>query len=296
MSLLTDFLDISNIEYKENIKTSVYSSIKIGGIANVIVFPKDKEELIKTVDFLYENKASYRVVGRLSNILLPDEKINAVLIKTDRMRGISYHGRDFTLAAGEKLSSHTQEWIRDGLGGYEGLVGIPGSIGGLVCSNAGAFGDEIENIIESASIYDPSSKGIVKIKRADMNFSYRDSCFRHNDYVILSVKLSLKKADSVVTLKRIMHNCIVRKSTQPDLPSLGSIFKRPDGDYASRLIEAVKLKGYTIGGAAISEKHAGFIVNKGVARARDVRELISVAKDAVFKRYSISLEEEIDIM
>lgn len=296
MSLLTDHLDRSCIKYDEKFDVSACSSIKIGGIADIVVLPKNEGELINTVNFLYDNRFNYKVVGGLTNILFAHEKITDVLIKTDNMCGISYDGHLFSLRGGERISKYARMWAEDGFGGYEGLVGIPGSIGGMLNSNAGAFGDEMGDIVRSASVYDPSQRKKIRIDKSEMRLAYRNSCFKGSDLIILSVDLLLKHANKEEVLKKMTHYRNARKKSQPNLPSLGSIFKRPYNGYASRLIDISGLKGYRIGGASISEKHAGFIVNHGGASADDVLKLIDVAKSAVKSKFGILLEEEIEIM
>lgn len=296
MSLLTEHLNRSCIKYEKNIDISAYSSIKIGGIADLVVFPKNEGELINTVDFLCDNGLNYKVVGGLSNILFTHEKTTDVLIKTDNMCGISYDGKLFMLCGGEKISKYARMWAMDGFGGYEGLVGIPGSIGGMLNSNAGAFGDEVGDIVRSASVYAPSQRKKLRLDKSDMQLTYRNSCFKGTDFIVLSVELSLEHADTEQALKKMAYNLNARRKSQPNLPSLGSIFKRPNKDYASRLIDISGLKGYKVGGASISEKHAGFIVNHGSATADDVLKLIDVIKGTVKSKFDILLEEEIEIM
>lgn len=297
MRELKEFLKLNDVEYKEEVKIADYSPIKIGGVASITIFPDNEEKLILLIDFLRENGIKYKILGRMSNILFPDCRIDTVLIKTDKLKGSFLSGNFITLCVGEKISAHTLALARKGYSGILKLSGIPGSVGGMLRSNAGAFGEEIKDSVESAIVYLPSLKQKVKIDKADMRMGYRSSVFQNNDMIILSAKLHLKETSPIDALFELEECKAKRIKSQPtNMPSLGSIFKRPVGDFAARLIDASGLRGYSIGGAMVSEKHAGFIVNSSHASSSDVRELINHIKKTVKEKFGVLLQEEIEIL
>ena len=297
MSTLTDFLNLNDVEYRENLLLAEYSTIRIGGSADIVIYPDNVDKLISTVDFLWKEKIDYRVLGRMSNILLPDENIRQIIIKTDKVLGYKLEDNILSLNTGEMISRHAVNLAKQGFSGFLGLVGIPGSIGGMLRGNAGAFGDEIGNIVISAKAFSPSKNKILEIDVKDMDLGYRRSVFHFNDFVILSVKLKLDRMSSDEAIKILRKNREKRLDTQPiGMPSLGSTFKRPPGDFAARLIDAACLRGTRIGGAMVSEKHAGFIVNSNNATSRDVKRLIEYIKKNVNDKFGVMLQTEIEIL
>ena len=297
MSALIDFLNFNDVEYKENLQMKRLSPIRIGGNASIVIYPDSAVKLISVIDFLEERQIGYRVLGRTSNILLPDDIINTVLVKTDKLLGVSLKDNIFTLQAGETIARHATGLAELGFSGFLGLAGIPGTIGGMLRGNAGAFGDEIGNIVRTAKVYDPECRKILDINASDMALGYRRSIFQDRKYIILSVTLELDTMSSENAARILRENREKRMKTQPfEKPSLGSIFKRPEGDYAARLIDAAGLKGYSIGDAVVSPKHAGFIVNQSNATAKDVKLLIEHIKQTVNAKFGVLLREEIEIL
>lgn len=297
MSTLTDFLNLNDVEYRENLLLAEYSTIRIGGSADIVIYPDNVDKLISTVDFLWKEKIDYRVLGRMSNILLPDKNIRQIIIKTDKVLSYKLEDNILSLNTGEMISRHAVNLANQGFSGFLGLAGIPGSIGGMLRGNAGAFGDEIGNIVISAKVFSPSKNKILEIDVKDMDLGYRRSVFQFNDFVILSVKLKLDLMSSDEAIKILRKNREKRLDTQPiGMPSLGSTFKRPPGDFAARLIDAAGLRGTRIGGAMVSEKHAGFIVNSGNATSRDVKRLIEYIKKTVNYKFGVMLQTEIEIL
>ncbi len=297
MGALIDFLNLNDVEYKENLQMKKLSPIRIGGNASIVTYPDSIDKLICLIDFLEERQIRYKVLGKMSNILLPDERIDTVIIKTDRLRYISLEKNILTLGAGETISSHALELARLGFSGHLGLAGIPGSIGGMLKNNAGAFGDEIGNMVTSARVYSPYERKILEIKASEMELGYRKSIFQRSGYIILSATLKLNIISPVTAVEILGENKEKRTSSQPiGAPSLGSVFKRPEGDYAARLIDAAGLKGYSIGGATVSKKHAGFIVNENHATSRDVKLLIEHIKQTVNNKFGVLLHEEIEFL
>jgi UDP-N-acetylmuramate dehydrogenase len=294
---LLDFLKMNEVEYKENIRLKSCSSVKIGGIACVVIFPDSDEKMITALDFLWKNKIDYKVVGRLTNILISDNISDLVFIKTDNLRGILKHNGKIRLCAGERICALSSVFAKEGISSFSNLSGIPGSVGGMIRNNAGAYRTEISDIIESAIAYSPEISNKVFLTKEDMLFGYRSSIFQNSHLVILcadfkiisDIPENISKTISEIKQKRI--------NAQPlSYPSLGSVFKRPIGDFAARLIDGAGLKGFSIGDAAVSEKHAGFIINKGNATFEDFQMLVEYVKQTVYKKYGILLDEEIEII
>lgn len=297
MSALIDFLNLNDVEYKENLQMKRLSTIRIGGNASIVIYPDSADKLISVIDFLEERQIGYRVLGRTSNILLPDDIINTVLVKTDKLLGVSLKDNIFTLQAGETIARHAPGLAELGFSGFLGLAGIPGTVGGMLRGNAGAFGDEIGNIVRTARVYDPECRKILDINASDMALGYRRSIFQDRKYIILSVTLELDTMSPENATGILRENREKRMKTQPfEKPSLGSVFKRPEGDYAARLIDAAGLKGYNIGDAMVSPKHAGFVVNQSNATAKDVKLLIEYVKQTVNDKFGVLLREEIEIL
>lgn len=293
---LLNFLKMNEVEYKENLWLKSYSYVKIGGIASLVLFPDTVEKIITAIDFLLENKIDYKIIGRLTNILIEDKAIDTVFVKTDNLKGVIKFSDSIRIYAGEKLSVLSYRLAKEGIGEFSALSGIPGSIGGMIKNNAGAFGVEISDIIESVVVYSPMERRILKLPAKDAGFGYRRSVFCNLPMVILYADFRIAYDTPEKIQERIFEVKQRRIKTQPlEFPSLGSVFKRPSGDYAARLIDSANLKGYAIGGAGVSIKHAGFIVNKGNATFEDFVSLIEYIKSVVFQKYGILLEEEIEI-
>ena len=293
---LLDFLKMNDVEYKEDLWLKKYSSVKIGGISSLVIFPDTIDKMITALDFLLENKIDYKILGRLTNVLISDERIDTVLIKTDKLKGIVRHYKTVSLYTGERMSSVALSLAKEGIGGLSALSGIPGSIGGMIRGNAGAFGVEISDVIESVTAYSPENRSILRLIPNDLGFGYRTSVFKHQPFVILYADLRVKNDIPAEIQRNISDIKENRMKSQPlDHPSLGSVFKRPSGDYAARLIDEAGLKGCYIGEAKVSEKHAGFIINNGNATFCDFLSLLEYVKRVVYERYEILLEEEIEI-
>lgn len=294
---LFDFLKMNEVEYKENVRLNSYSSVKIGGIVRVVVFPDSDEKMIAALDFLWKNKIDYKVVGRLTNLLISDNIKNVVFVKTDNLQGVIKEDRKIRLYAGERICTLSSFFIKEGISSFCDLSGIPGSVGGMIRSNAGAYGTEISDVIESAVAYSPEASKTVLVKKEDMLFGYRSSIFQGSPLVILYADFKIISNTPENICKTIFEIRQKRINSQPlSYPSLGSVFKRPIGDYAARLIDGAGLKGFSIGGASVSEKHAGFIINKGNATFEDFQTLVEYVKQTVYEKYGILLDEEIEII
>lgn len=274
-----------------------HTSFRIGGPAEVMAFPKDGEELaqlLKTSALLDCKKA---ILGAGSNVLAPDEGIEGIVIcLKDCISGMEIvDDSHIRVAAGVTMSKAAVFAANAGLGGLEFAHGIPGTVGGGVYMNAGAYGGEICQVLQSAQVMYPDGT-VAELSCEDMQFSYRHSVLEESCGIVLSVVFALEKKPVEEIRERMRELMEKRKASQPlDLPSAGSAFKRPVGGYAAALIDEAGLKGFQIGGAAVSAKHAGFVVNMGGATAQDVKLLLAQVSDRVFDRSGIRLMPEVRI-
>lgn len=291
------FLAEKDVEYKRNIPIRDFSSVRIGAEASVLAFPDTEEKLIAVVRYLENNGIKYRVVGKMTNILPSDEPYGGVLIFTLRLTGFSYSGTEVRAECGALLALVIARAACHSLGGAEPLSGIPGSVGGMVYSNAGAFGLQISDVFIGARVYDIASDSVLRLSNDDMRFSYRKSALSDKRYILLEASFRFIKKDGGDILREIGKIKEKRRCSQPyEFPSLGSVFKRAGEISAARLIDDCGLKGYSVGGAEISKKHAGFIVNKGGATSADFKSIIEHARQKVNEKYGIRLEEEIEFL
>ena len=297
---MRDFCTKNNIEIRENEPLYKHSTFRIGGEAKFAAFPKSKAELISIVSYANEHSKRYAVIGNASNVLFDDEGFDGTVIITKGITDCAYlHKNESTfiyVECGKSLTELSGEaGKKHGLTGLEFAFGIPGTVGGAIYMNAGAYGGEMSDIVVETEYLDTSDGSIHKLDREDNEFSYRHSIFcDHKDYVIISAVLELKEGNHEDICAIMNKNMSSRKEKQPlEYPNAGSTFKRPEGHFAGKLIEDCGLKGFSVGGAQISEKHAGFVINTGNATARDVLDLIEYTKKSVMKAYSVELEREI---
>lgn len=285
-----------NAEYFENHPLAQYTSFKIGGNCPLLIKPNSVECLCELVSAFAENHIYYKVMGKGSNLLISDKGISCpvVLISSD-IGTVEILDDKIICQSGLSLISLCNKAAESGLSGLEFAYGIPGSVGGAVYMNAGAYGGEMKDVIESCTYTDELGE-IHKLKKTDMDLSYRHSFFSGKPYIITDVTLRLKKDDKEAITQRMQELMKKRREKQPlDYPSAGSTFKRPEGDFAGRLIEAAGLKGFRIGGAQVSEKHCGFVVNRDNAVFSDVIGVIAAVKTRVKETSGKDLECEIII-
>ena len=253
--------------------------------------------MIFLLDCLYSTKIEYKVIGKLSNLLIASDDYKGFIIKTDKINTYSVAESAVNAECGIRFSSLCSRLAALGLGGLEGLFSIPGSLGGMLYSNAGAYGREMSDVFIEGEFYDTQSGKVIELRHSDMKFSYRSSVMREKPLIALSAFLRLEKSSPEAINKKIDYYKGLRLASQPcGEYSLGSVFKRPQGYYAAALIDKAGLKGYRIGGAQVSAKHAGFIVNSRGASAKDFIELKDYVKNKVFERFGVLLEEEIEIL
>ncbi len=276
-----------------NEKISNYTTYKVGGKVRCICFPKGEVELIELVKLLKSKRIKYFVLGNGSNVLFSDNIYDGIIIKLDNFNKISITDDIIDVEAGYPLIKLSNDAMRNGLCGLEFASGIPGTIGGAVFMNAGAYGEDISKILIEARIID-SEGNIITLNNQEMKYSYRTSMLQdHLDYVLISCKLKLTKGDREEIEKIMTERRKIRRETQPlTLPSAGSVFRNPPGMYAGKMIEEMGFKGFCVGRAQVSEKHANFIVNIGNAKASDIKKIIDTIKAKAYVRYGIRLRVE----
>lgn len=287
-----------NIEtIKEDESLSKYTTFKIGGPARVLIEAKSDEEVLKLVRLFDEMKEDYLIIGNGSNLLITDTGIERPVIVLDKNFAHIERIDEVTLyaEAGASLKSLANKALDLGLGGLEAISGIPGTVGGAVYMNAGAYGSEIKDVVTKIRYIKDDS--IAELDASEANFAHRKSIFQDKGYIILGAYFKLEKKDKKEIEEEQRDYTQRRKDKQPlEYPSAGSVFKRPEGYYASKLIEDAGLKGLSVGGAMVSKKHSGFIINTGNASFDDVVTLIEKVKAIVLEKFAVSLEEEIRII
>lgn len=290
---LKEFFETNSIEYALNTDLREISTFRIGGKADIVCYPATSAQVSATVRFCRQNGIDFISLGRGSNVVFPDEGLKSLIIKTDRIDGISHDGDSFIFGAGVMLARASKYTVDHGYKGMEFAYGIPGSVGGAVYMNAGAYGGEMSQVVSCTEYVDEN--GDIKHILADAHdFSYRHSFFSDKGHIITSVTICLQKGDKESSEQLVAELQTARKSKQPlEYPSAGSVFKRPEGYFAGKLIQDCGLKGYTVGGAQVSEKHSGFIINIGNATCADVKELVKHIQDSVYSSFGVLLECEL---
>ena len=288
-----EFCDSEKIEYSLNEPMCLHTSFKIGGPAQVFVVVKSKSELEKAIKKSNELEFPFFVIGKGSNLLVSDSGIEGAVINLSGMDKIEVSGNKLTAFSGASLASVCNSALENGLSGLEFAYGIPGSVGGAIYMNAGAYGGEMSQVVESADYVTKDGKtGTVLLE--DMELGYRTSIFKKSGAVITSVTFALNKGEKEDIKAKMQDFTGRRTAKQPlEYPSAGSTFKRPIGYYAGALIEENGLKGKSVGGAQVSEKHAGFVINTGDATCKDVKELIKIIQNTVKTNNGVELETEV---
>ena len=297
MTELIDFLKKIKCDYAVDEPMSKHTTFKIGGNAKVVAYPSSEEQISQIVKFTKENEIRLLTVGNGSNLLVADEGIDAcVMILDDHFAGIKLIDDETIFAlSGTLLIKVCRFAYENGLSGLEFAYGIPGSCGGGAFMNAGAYGGEMKDVMFRCSHIDQNGdRGFLE--GDDMRLGYRHSAYYDNGCIITGVYLKLKKADKSEIKAKMDDFMSRRRKKQPlEYPSAGSTFKRPEGYFAGALIEECNLKGKRVGGAEVSEKHAGFVINKGNATCKDVLDLCELVSDTIKKEKGVSLEMEIRV-
>ncbi|CEQ13355.1 UDP-N-acetylenolpyruvoylglucosamine reductase [[Clostridium] sordellii] len=292
---LLNILDKEGIYLNEPMKNHI--SFKVGGPADFLLKPKTEDEIRKLIEFLKNENIPYIVIGNGSNLLVKDGGIRGVVIKiADNFNKFEIEDTKVIAQSGALLSFMGKAILNKSLTGFEFAAGIPGTLGGAIAMNAGAYGGEMKDIVKSVRLMD--SKGnIIELSNKEMEFEYRRSLISKSGYIVLSAIMELKEGNFDEIKGYMKELTKSRVTKQPlNLPSAGSTFKRPEGHFAAKLIEDSGLKGLTLGGARVSEKHSGFVVNIGDAKAKDIIELINVVKSTVYSKFGVMLEEEVKIL
>ncbi len=294
-SKLYEFLSADQINYNAEMKH--HTTFKIGGPADVLILPNSISDIRETVIFCRENNLPFVLLGQGSNVLVRDKGIRGVVIKLGNgLNRLSVVGQEIYAEAGINLSALAVEAAEHGLKGLEFAEGIPGTLGGAVVMNAGAYDGEMKNLVYEVLAIDATGN-FKTFSREQIKFEYRKSIFQASEYIVLSVRLHLKPGLRDDIIKTMRDYARRRSDKQPlEHPSAGSTFRRPKGFYVGPIIEGLGLKGFAIGGAEVSTKHAGFIVNKGNATAEDVISLIAYIQEKARAKHQVDLLPEIEII
>ena len=291
---------ISKEKIKQNEPMKEHTSLKIGGTADFFIKVNCIEELKKILQFSKINKIPLTIIGNGSNLLVQDKGIRGIVLKVElkniQIKNIDKENVEIIVDNGIQMGFFAQKLLKEEITGFEELSGIPGTIGGTVVMNAGAHGKEIKDIIKEVTAVDYDGN-INLFKNKQCEFEYRHSKFLEGKYIILQVKLLLKKGKKENIKSKMDEYAKYRKEKQPiEFPSAGSTFKRGTDFITAKLIDEAGLKGYSIGGAKISEKHAGFVINTGNATAQDVLDLVKYVTDKVYEKFGKKIELEIKVL
>ena len=299
--IYNSLLDILGEENKGNIMVDEpmkkHISFRVGGPADILVKPNTEEQIRDIIKLLKEENVPYIVIGNGSNLLVKDGGIRGVVIEiSNNFNDFEIEGTTVKIKSGAMLSVVGKAVMREELKGFEFAAGIPGTLGGALAMNAGAYGGEMKDIVKSVRLMDTDGN-IFEFTNEQMEFEYRKSILTRTNYIVLSAVIELEKGN-YEEIKETMKDFTQRRVTkQPlSLPSAGSTFKRPEGHFAGKLIEDCGLNGLTLGGAQVSEKHSGFVVNIGNAKAKDLLDLMYVVKSTVNAKFNVLLEEEVKIL
>lgn len=276
-------------------KMSEHIYFKVGGPADILLTPNNVQQVKDTITICKKNEIPFYVIGNGSNLLVKDGGIRGIVIKLCELKKIERLGNKIKAECGALLKDVSTEATAGALSGFQFACGIPGSVGGAVFMNAGAYDGETSFVIESAEVLDDKQE-IRVLSKEELNLGYRQSIVMQKGYIVLSATFNLVPGDKEKIQDRVDELTKRREDRQPlEYPSAGSTFKRPDGYFAGKLIEDAGLKGFTIGGACVSTKHAGFVINKGNGTAKDVLDVINHVKAEVKKQFAVDLYPEVRI-
>lgn len=298
MEQLMQKLQTLGTEWELNCPLCKHSTFRIGGVADLAVFPHSSDQLCQTLTLLRGQEIPMRIIGNGSNVVFSDAGYRGVVVFTEKCRKIKIEDNILFADAGASLSAVASAARDENLSGLEFAFGIPGTLGGAVYMNAGAYGGSMSDVCISSEYYDLQTGQRGSLTDGEQDFDYRKSIYQsHPERVILNATLQLQKGDREQITQTMRTFWDKRRNTQPlELPNAGSIFKRPKGHFAGKLIEDCGLKGLTVGGAQVSEKHAGFIVNVGGATCEDVKCLIEQIQTTVLQQTGVELECEIQFL
>jgi len=294
--VLISFLEKNDIKYSHSLSLSDLTTFKIGGKADLVIYPDSIEKAASLIRFFFQNSIEYFVMGKGSNLLFADEPFTKPIIKTDLLQNKKRDGDRFTFGSGLKMATAANFAAAEGYSGMEFAHGIPGSVGGAVYMNAGAYDGAMQQIV-TATKYVDDQGNLCSVEGTEHDFSYRHSYFSHKNLLIVETTVRLSEGSRKEIKAKMADLMQRRREKQPlNLPSAGSTFKRPVGAFAGKLIEDCGLRGYRHGGAAVSEKHCGFVVNVENASFNDVIELIDFVQKTVQEKAGYFLECEVEII
>ena len=284
-------LNLEKIE--KDISLSTLTTYKTGGIAKLVVYPNNINNLKQLLKLIHKHNIKYFILGKGSNTLFSDKEFNGVIIKLDKLNNFKIKQTEIYVESGMILSKLVQASVKNELTGLEFAIGIPGTIGGAIYMNAGAYGNNMSNIVKSVIVLNEKFQ-IKEIPLEKLKFDYRYSIFQDNKNLIcVAANIKLEHGNHDEIASKIKENLLKRKNSQPlEYPSAGSVFRNPEGNYAGKIIEELGLKGKNIGGAEISTKHANFIINKNNASSSDILNLIKLVQKEVKDKYKIDLKLE----
>ena len=276
---------------------SQHTTFKIGGPADYFLVPETGEEVGEIIKICRKTDTPYFILGNGSNLLVGDGGYRGAVIQVYRnMSAVTVEGTTITAQAGALLSAVAAAAKNASLTGFEFAGGIPGTVGGAAVMNAGAYGGEMKDVLVEVTVMDAEGK-IFAISAEKLELGYRTSVIKKAGYIVLEAKIRLKEGDQEAIRERMKELTIQRTTKQPlEYPSAGSTFKRPEGYFAGKLVMDSGLRGYQVGGARISEKHCGFVINAGDATAKDVRTLMDNVRDIVYEKYGVTLEPEVKFL
>lgn len=278
-------------EVFENFSLENYNTYGIKVKTKYLVKPNNLDNLKDLISYINENNLKYFILGRGSNVILPDNDFSGIIISLENLCNVTFNDNKVYAESGILLSKFASLCIDNSLEGLEYLAGIPGTLGGALYGNAGVKDIDIYKYLESIIILRDDK--IIEINKEDIEYSYRNTCFKETKDIIVGANFIFNKGKKEELQEIVKESRIKRLNSQPlEYKNAGSVFKNPLGNYAGKLIEDLGLKGYTIGDAQISEKHANFIINKGNATSRDIKNLINYIKEKVYEEYKIELELE----
>lgn len=284
-------LNLEKIE--KDISLSTLTTYKTGGIAKLVVYPNNINNLKQMLKLIHKYNIKYFILGKGSNTLFSDKEFNGVIIKLDKLNNFKIKQTEIYVESGMILSELVQASVKNELTGLEFAIGIPGTIGGAIYMNAGAYGNNMSNIVKSVIVLNEKFQ-IKELPLEKLKFDYRYSIFQANKNLIcIAANIKLEHGNHDEIASKIKENLLKRKNSQPlEYPSAGSVFRNPEGNYAGKIIEELGLKGKNIGGAEISTKHANFIINKNNASSSDILNLIKLVQKEVKDKYKIDLKLE----
>lgn len=284
-------LNLEKIE--KDISLSTLTTYKTGGIAKLVVYPNNINNLKQMLKLIHKYNIKYFILGKGSNTLFSDKEFNGVIIKLDKLNNFKIKQTEIYVESGMILSKLVQASVKNELTGLEFAIGIPGTIGGAIYMNAGAYGNNMSNIVKSVIVLNEKFQ-IKELPLEKLKFDYRYSIFQDNKNLIcVAANIKLEHGNHDEIASKIKENLLKRKNSQPlEYPSAGSVFRNPEGNYAGKIIEELGLKGKNIGGAEISTKHANFIINKNNASSSDILNLIKLVQKEVKDKYKIDLKLE----